>query len=394
MQEPAQKPKQYMLMLQRLKERRSARLMTKGGRLATKGTNAYMQQQSNSKHIATKVISIKSAIIIAVACITLIIGIPALTIILSEADLEPIELDLDPDAFVVQLHRSKTDTIEELPLEQYIRGVIAAEMPADFQLEALKAQALAARTYFINKWSRSTGPISDDYRIDQAYLSDAELKLRWGGTYIENSNRINQAINETKGMILTYENTPIEAFFFSTSNGYTENSEDVWSSKIPYLRSVESPWDTISPKFQETKIIPISEVHDKLLLTVPVTAWSGQDTIPRMAAIKRSNGKRIVEMVIGDQKFTGREIREKLGLNSTHFTVAIKGNDMHFTTFGYGHGVGMSQWGAEAMAREGKTATEIARYFYQGIEIKPYTEVASLIPKLQQTFAVNKKTNQ
>jgi len=389
MHKPAQKPKQYMLMLQRLRERRSAKLMTRRGGIAAKGTSEYMHNLAAGKHTHNKGISFKAAIIIAVASITLIIGIPALTIMLTEADIEHIQLEIDPDAFVVQLHRSKTDTIENLPLEQYIRGVIAAEMPADFQLEALKAQALAARTYFINKWSRNTGPISDDYRIDQAYLSDAELKLRWGGTYIENSNKINQAINETQGMILTYNNAPIEAFFFSTSNGYTENSEDVWSSEIPYLRSVESPWDTISPKFQETKIIPISEVHDKLLLTVPVTAWSGQDSIPRMAAIKRSNGKRIIEMVIGDQKFTGREIREKLGLNSTHFTVAIKNNDMHFTTFGYGHGVGMSQWGAEAMARDGKTATQITKYFYQGVDIQPYTEVSSLKLKLQQTFASN-----
>ncbi|OEF96791.1 stage II sporulation protein D [Desulfuribacillus alkaliarsenatis] len=325
----------------------------------------------------------------------LIIGIPSIALWVTDPKIEPIELELDEDGFMVQLHRSKEDIIVELPLEQYIRGVVAAEMPASFEMEALKAQALAARTYFINKWITENRPISDDFRIDQAYYSDDELKIRWGGSYQEYSNKINQAINETKGMILTFNQQPIEAYYFSTSNGFTENSEDVWSAAIPYLRSVESPWDTISPNFQVTKSIPISEVHEKLGLAIPVTAWNGGgDQMPRIVATKRSNAQRIIEMQIGDQTFSGREVRERLGLNSTHFTISIKDGKMHFTTYGYGHGVGMSQWGAEAMARDGMKAEDITRYFYQGTDIEPYIQIASLLPKIKDTIAATNEANQ
>ncbi|OEH85455.1 stage II sporulation protein D [Desulfuribacillus stibiiarsenatis] len=336
---------------------------------------------------------LRKATFLVIAFLILTIGIPSLVIWLTDQETTPIELDIDPEGFMVQLHRSKENQVVELPLEQYIRGVIAAEMPAEFHLEALKAQSLAARTYFINKWSQSNQPISDDYRIDQAYLSDQELKIRWGASYTDYSNKINQALNETKGLILTYEKKPIEAYFFSTSNGYTENSEDVWSKATPYLRSVESTGDVISPKFQDSKVIPIQTVHQKLGLAIPVSSWN-QGQPPKMQAVKRSHGNRIKELQIGDQTFTGREVREKLGLNSTHFTVSIQGKDMHFTTYGYGHGVGMSQWGAEALAREGNAAEEIVKHYYQGVTIEPYTQVSMLWPKLQETLAKKQGTEQ
>ena len=329
----------------------------------------------------------KGFLMIGAIFIAVIIGIPSLAIYMTDKPIDPIDLNIDPNGFAIELHRSKQDEIVQMPLELYIRGVVAAEMPAEFELEALKAQALAARTYFINRWSQNPRPISDDHRIDQAYLSDEQLRTNWGSMYDVYSNKINQAINETSGLILTYNQQPIEAYFFSTSNGYTENSEDVWSYEIPYLRSVVSPGDTISPKFKETKTISLADFHDKLGLTVPVSAWKEGGQTPSMVATKRSQGNRIIELAIGDQIFSGREIREKLGLNSTHFAVALKGEQIQFTTYGYGHGVGMSQWGAEAMAREGKKADEIAKYFYQGIEVQPYMQVKSLLPKIERAMA-------
>ncbi len=348
---------QYASMAKRLKDRRRQRMMPPSA--------TAVKSRRHGRFFRTMVVAIS-------AFVLMIIGIPSIVIWMADREQEFVDLEIGADTLYVQVHRAEKNEIVELPLEEYIKGVVAAEMPAEFQLEALKAQALAARTYFFQKWNQNPGPISDDHRIDQAYLSDDQLRVRWGGRYAEYMSKINQAVNETSSMILTYEGKPIEAYFFSTSNGYTENSEDVWGKEIPYLRSVESSWDVISPKYQEVKRIPLSEVHERLKLVLPVAAWTGGQEAPRMVATRRSEGKRIMNLMIGDQAFSGREIREKLGLNSTHFTVNIEQDQMVFTTYGYGHGVGMSQWGAEALAREGKKAEEIVSYFYQGIMIQPY----------------------
>ncbi|NHN33838.1 stage II sporulation protein D [Paenibacillus sp. S3N08] len=299
------------------------------------------------------------------------------------APLEAIEPNVGPQPapLYVPVYLSRQKKIESMPLEQYVRGVLAAEMPIEFELEALKAQAMAARTYIIRKEVEqdfSNVPVSGAWVTDtiahQAYTSEADLKARWGERYASNSDKLNQAIAQTEGVILTYEQKPIQANFFSTSNGFTENSEDYWSAYIPYLRSVPSPWDIqLSPRYKDTVTFSTADLQSKLGISKAVPA-SGRGSL--LQVVERSQGHRIKQIRIEGKLYSGREIREKLGLNSSQFQWSWKGDRLEVTTFGYGHGVGMSQWGAQGMALEGYKADQIVQYFYTGIEL---SEASSLV---------------
>jgi stage II sporulation protein D len=278
---------------------------------------------------------------------------------------------------MVPVYLTKKEAIETVPLEQYVKGVLAAEMPIEFELEALKAQAMAARTYVVRRvldQDYSNMPVRDalvtDTTAHQAYLSEQELRDKWDKrTFEVNMAKIDRAVNETKDAILTYQHQPINATFFSTSNGYTENSEDYWPFKIPYLRSVPSPWDVkLSPRYQETVQLSYKSVLQKLGVTSIATVGTSSKG---MKVLEWSAGHRIKSMTIGGKTFSGREVREKLGLASSQFAWKWKGSQqIEFTTYGYGHGVGLSQWGANGMAKEGKTAEEIVSYYYTGISIE------------------------
>ncbi|WP_233354679.1 stage II sporulation protein D [Paenibacillus sp. JZ16] len=289
----------------------------------------------------------------------------------------------------VSVYVTKTDTVEELPLEQYLVGVLAAEMPAEFQLEALKAQAIAARTYIVQRLAsgdRSGVPdgkaVVTDTVSHQAYIAQDELTKEWQrlGKEAELA-KLQRAVKETAGVVMTYEGQPITASFFSTSNGYTENSEDYWKNEIPYLRSVESPWDKqISPKYKTTITMPRSEFIGKLGLAdgaVPVSA-GGDGGASFLKVLSYTQGHRIESVRVGGKKFTGREVREKLGLRSSQFTLHMKDGEIEITTYGNGHGVGMSQYGAEGMAREGYEAKEILAHYYTNISFDKTSNLLSL----------------
>jgi stage II sporulation protein D len=268
---------------------------------------------------------------------------------------------------------TKRQMTVQVPLEAYVRGVLAAEMPIDFQPEAMKAQAIASRTYIVrhmlDRELRSV-PLKDatvtDSIAHQAYITDEELKERWKERYEANMDRLNRVVEETKDLILTYNGQPINATFFSTSNGYTENSEDYWGNYVPYLRSVSSPWDQkLSPRFKETIRVTAKELKDKLGLTaVPVSTNNAF-----MKVLERTQGNRIKKITAGGKSYSGREIREKLELNSSQFEWVWSGTDLLITTYGYGHGVGMSQWGANGMAMEGSKAEEIVKHYYTGVSL-------------------------
>lgn len=261
----------------------------------------------------------------------------------------------------VAVFRSATNEIETIPLEEYVTGVVASEMPAEFEMEALKAQALTARTYILNqllhgdKTNLPEGADITDTTAHQVYKNKEEVSK------IKEWKKIHQAVEETAGEILTYEGKPITAAFFSTSNGFTENAEEYWQNQIPYLKSVESPWDKNAPTFEVETKIPINEFQQKLGITI---------TGDELGEIKqRTTGKKIAQIELAGKTFTGREIREKLNLRSTDFTWEQKGNEIIITTRGYGHGVGMSQYGANGMAQEGKDYREIVTHYYKDIEI-------------------------
>ncbi|WP_064091923.1 stage II sporulation protein D [Rossellomorea aquimaris] len=320
---------------------------------------------------------LKPVLIIFSIFISMIFIVPTLLVLPFSSDKETANLDeklKNPpsveelgDSVEVAVYRSKQDLIEKLPLEQYVVGVVAGEMPADFEKEALKAQALAARTYIVNHLliddaNVPKGADVTDTVTHQVYKNQKELANLWGADYEWKINKISEAVRETMGQVLTYNGKPITAAFFSTSNGYTENSEAYWEAELPYLRSVESPWDSASPRFEDTKIIPINEFQQKLGVALPNDGSVGTIT-------SRTEGKRVANVEISGKGFTGREIRDKLGLRSSDFTWYLKDNHIVISTKGSGHGVGMSQYGANGMAKEGKDYQEIVTHYYKGVEI-------------------------
>jgi len=265
---------------------------------------------------------------------------------------------------VIRVKNVSTNEIMKVPFEEYIKGVLAGEMPTSFELEALKAQAVAARSYVLRQVNKNK---DNDYDVvntvdNQVYLSDDELKSKWKDKYVSKINKIKKAVTETKGEYLSYEGDVAEALFFSTSTGKTENSEEVFSSKVPYLRSVASTWDEASPVYEETSSFELEDFYKKLGLEY-------RDTINYELLETTSTG-RIKKIKINDQEFNGRDVASKLKLRSNYFSINQNGNKVTVTTKGYGHGVGMSQYGALGMAKEGYTYDKILKYYYQGTEIK------------------------
>ena len=182
-------------------------------------------------------------------------------------------------------------------------------------------------------------------------------------------DKINKAVAATQGEIITHNDAPITPAFFSTSNGFTENSEDYWDNELPYLRSVKSDWDKDSPKYLDQQVFTISQIESVLGIDLPANS-----EIPIDAT--RTKSERISELKLADHTFSGRDIREKLQLQSSDFTIEQKDNHLIFTTKGFGHGIGMSQYGANGMAKEGKKYEDIVNYYYKDIEVNSITETA------------------
>ncbi|MGM8211399.1 stage II sporulation protein D [Virgibacillus sp. W0430] len=283
------------------------------------------------------------------------------------------ELSVEVESpFSVAVMRSVSDEIEDVPLETYVMRVVASEMPAEFEQEALKAQALAARTYIVNHLLHNDTNLDSDVTDTtkhQVYQNEAELKERWGNDFDWKMKKIKEAVYATSGQVLTYKDAPITPAFFSTSNGFTENSEDYWENELPYLRSVESEWDTASPKYLDQKVFTLQNLKTALQVPLPTS-------LPVEAHITRTASGRVAELQLGDNTLTGREVREKLGLQSSDFSIEQKNDHFVFKTKGYGHGVGMSQYGANGMAQEGKSYKEIVQYYYQGVEVSNVREIA------------------
>ncbi|OKP85595.1 stage II sporulation protein D [Paenibacillus sp. P32E] len=300
----------------------------------------------------------------------------------------------------VAVYLSRSRQIETLPLEDYVSGVVAAEMPADFELEALKAQAVAARTFIVRRLRAGDssgvpvpGANVTDTVSHQAYVSRAALEREWTlGGKSAGLAKIRRAVRETRGVVMTYQGQPITASFFASSGGFTENSEDYWNAAVPYLRSVASPWDQeITPNLAVTYTFTTSELIQKLGIAdraIPASGHLAASSLARPVSSTSSSlpaevlsltaGHRVKKISIAGTVFTGREVREKLGLRSSQFTWKRQGGKVAITTYGNGHGVGMSQWGANGMAKEGSTATQILKHYYSGVS---FNQVSTLLKK-------------
>lgn len=247
----------------------------------------------------------------------------------------------------------------ESELEQYVAGVVAAEMPAAFPLEALKAQAVAARTYQIQQ-QKAAGSEEILYDVGQAYCTLDEQKEKWGRNYAFYSKKVRQAVRETAGEIMVYDGEPILAAFHAQSGGRTEDAENVWSRALPYLKSVDSAEDQNAPNHEMTVRLPAKKV---------LSALCGEkaDGSAELSILRRTEAGTVAQVQVGTVRLSGREVREKLGLRSANFTVKRQGDQFLFTTYGYGHGAGMSQYGASFLAEKGKNYREILKHYYTGI---------------------------
>ena len=266
---------------------------------------------------------------------------------------------------IIRVKRNATGNIEEIPFEEYIVGVLAGEMPIYFEKEAFKAQAVAARSYALKRMEYNRDNEYDvvDSIMNQVYLDNEYLKKAWGNNYVTNINKLREAVNETSLEYLDYEGEVIDAMFFSTSNGYTEDAMMVFNIDLPYLQSVKSAWDEdTSSAFRASRTISANTFYDTLGLKY-------SDTL-EVKVLKRSSTNRILNIKINGKEFTGRDIYNKLGLKSTDFSLKKEGDNIIIKTTGYGHGVGMSQYGALGMAKEGYTYDEILKYYYLGTTIK------------------------
>lgn len=262
---------------------------------------------------------------------------------------------------IIKVKDEKTNKIIEVPFEEYIKGVVSAEMPTSFEEEALKAQAVASRSYALYHMNGNEYDVTNT-TSNQVYLTDEELKEKWEGDYTTKINKIKNIVNKTSGEYLTYNGEIVNAMFFAASVGQTENSEEVFVSKVPYLRSVSSKWDEKAPVYSETLTMDLKDFYSKLNLPY--------NDILNIEILENTSTGRIKTLKINNIELKGREVSQKLNLKSNYFQIIQKNTKLTITTKGYGHGVGLSQYGANGMAKEGKTYKEILAHYYQGTEIK------------------------
>ncbi len=297
----------------------------------------------------------------------------------AEIENEPESLSYDGQTVITLCHEGE---VVELDLHTYLCGVVAAEMPAAFPEAALEAQAVAARTYSLYQLhlyeqgkaipeTHQGAQLCSDHTHCKAYTDlTAKSSELWGANAPYYRDKIIRAVEQTDGRIATYEGEPIAAVFHSTSSAQTESALSVWGNDTPYLISVESPGGEASPRWEGEVVLPMAQVKEKLLAEWPEMAL---DCAPGewFKASERSEAGGIISVAVGGVRVKGTELRTLLGLNSTNFTFEVlEDEQLRFSTTGYGHGVGMSQYGAKALAEEGKTCDEIIKWYYTGVEIE------------------------
>lgn len=279
---------------------------------------------------------------------------------------------------ITLLHKETGET-EQVNLDDYLCNVVSAEMPADYELEALKAQAIVARTYTIYKVlnkKHDNADICDDSTCCQAWISKEDRLAKWEESKREsNWQKICEAVNNTKGQIITYDNQPINAFFHSNSGGVTEVPVNVWGGTgYPYLQSVETSGEDAYTQYSSEVTFTQEELLNKLKEKYEDISidFSNNDDIK---ILEYTESARVKTIKFGNHELSGVEARTLFGLKSTNFEIIKDGNNIKFSVKGYGHGVGMSQTGADSMAKKGSTAEEIIKHFYTGVEIKDINEI-------------------
>lgn len=287
---------------------------------------------------------------------------------------ENIEFDYKQYNTIKLLH-SETQEIEELSLDEYLYGVVSAEMPASFEEEALKAQAVVARTYtiykIINGSKHNDANICDSANCCQAWISKEDRIAKWNENERDNNwNKIVSAVNLTKGKIITYENEPINAFFHSNSGGTTENATNVWGgTNYPYLQVVTTSGEEDYTQYSSEASSTNEEILQKLKEYYSEIEINFEDE-NEIKIIENTESGRVKTIKFGNIQIPGTEARKIFGLKSTMFTIEKTNESINFKVLGYGHGVGMSQTGADSMAKLGNNYEDIIKHYYAGVEIQ------------------------
>lgn len=276
----------------------------------------------------------------------------------------------------VKLYHKKTKKIEELSLDEYLYGVVSSEMPASFKEEALKAQAVVARTFTLykivhNSKKHENADICDDSTCCQAWISKEDRLARWEDSKKEEYwNKIVKAVNTTQGKMITYQNEPINAFFHANSGGTTEAPLNVWGgSGYPYLKAVVTSGEDAYSQYASNVTVTQKQFQETILKEHKdfKIDFSKKDCIK---VKEYTEGNRVKTIQVGNLSLSGVEMRTLFGLRSANFKITMEKQNIKFEVIGYGHGVGMSQTGADSLAKQGKTYEEIIHHFYTGVEIK------------------------
>ncbi len=268
----------------------------------------------------------------------------------------------------ITVFRTSSGKTEQVDMTEYLIGAVANEMPASFHIEALKAQTVACHTYALwivknaDNPGSDLGDISDNSGKHQGYLNKNEMKKKWGDSYEKYYNRISDAVNEVKDEYLEYDGGPILSVFHALSSGTTSDCKYVWGDEIPYLKSVPAPGDKLSAQLDSEKTFTAEQLKEKFGIK--------EDKKELISGFRATDSGYVTEIIIGGKSYTGREIRRLLSLKSPNFTYEQSKDNYVFSVKGKGHGVGMSQYSADFMARQGSSYKEILSHFYSGAEIK------------------------
>lgn len=297
-----------------------------------------------------------------------------------QADAPQEELTLANSGYTLRVQGSDGQ-ITEMYLNQYLWGVVAAEMPASFEQEALKAQAVAARTYALNKGPTQNHPDADlctDYACCQAWIARADAMSNWGDNAVAYANKITTAVAETGNQVILYDGQLIDAVFHSSSADATKDAVEVWGNSVPYLQSVSSPEGEGVPNYQSQVTLTPQQFQEAFLAAQP-EAVLGEDPATWVGETVKNDAGSVQSVTIGGVTVTGAQARQIFSLRSASFTLTYDGSQFVFDVTGFGHGVGMSQYGADAMAAEGKDYVEILQHYYTGVTVEECP--ADLLPQ-------------
>ena len=266
----------------------------------------------------------------------------------------------DKELQVMLSDKSDKSEAFSMDLEDYVIGVVAGEMPASFSVEALKAQAVASRTFALYKMNSNQNYVLSTTINDQVYLTKEDMQKKWGDDYEYYYNRVKKAVEDTSGEVLTYQGNLASTYYFAISNGYTDDALVVFQEDRDYLVSVDSSWDKNYQSYTSLYTMDKNEFCNKLEICC--------ENI-QISQVKRADNHYVREITINDKTFTGIQVFQTLNLKSTDFTITVNNDTVDILTLGFGHGVGMSQYGAQGMANEGYTYEEILTHYYQNTKV-------------------------